>query len=119
MVEPGADPGSPLYPGRDHDVADRAPGLPARLATLWMSCSGRVCAWNKEAHDGQAYSGGCWRSMTSPVAAAGRLGAGLTAGRRGGWVSDKRRGGKRGVKPGQVAENYRHYEATSPMRPEI
>jgi adenine-specific DNA-methyltransferase len=34
-------------------------------------------------------------------------------------VSDKRRGGKRGGKPGQVAENYRHYEATSPMRPEI
>ena len=34
-------------------------------------------------------------------------------------MSDKRRGGKRGGKPGQVAENYRHYEATSPMRPEI
>jgi adenine-specific DNA-methyltransferase len=34
-------------------------------------------------------------------------------------VSNGRRGGKGRGKPGQVAENYRHYEATSPMRPEI
>ena len=35
MMESGAGPGDPIYTGRDHDAADRAPGLPAHLATLW------------------------------------------------------------------------------------
>ena len=35
MVEAGSGPGSPIYTGRDHAAADRALGLPARLATLW------------------------------------------------------------------------------------
>lgn len=34
-------------------------------------------------------------------------------------VNPKRRDGGGGGNPGRVAENYRHYEATSPMRPEI
>ncbi len=34
-------------------------------------------------------------------------------------VSRKRRDGGGAGNPGRVAENYRHYEATSPMRPEI
>jgi hypothetical protein len=34
-------------------------------------------------------------------------------------ASRERRDGGGGGTPGRVAENYRHYEATSPMRPEI
>ena len=34
-------------------------------------------------------------------------------------VNPKRRDGGGEGNPGRVAENYRHYEATSPMRPEI